>query len=84
MTSQSPAGGDDPDGTGISPRLVGGGLLVAAVVAFVVQNTDDTEVTWLFLDTTQPLWVVLLVTAVATLLAAELITSSYRRRKPKD
>lgn len=84
MTPESPAGGDDPNGSGISPRLVGGGLLVAAVVAFVAQNTDDTEVSWLVFDTTQPLWVVLLVTAAVALLGAELLTSAYRRRKHRD
>ncbi len=74
-----------PEGRGgPSPRLVGGGLVVAAVVAFVAQNTDRTAVKWLFFETTQPLWVVLLVTAAATLLGAELVTSAYRRRRRKD
>ncbi|MDE0804352.1 MAG: hypothetical protein OSA99_13650 [Acidimicrobiales bacterium] len=84
MTTGAPADHDGQPSSGISPRFVGGGLLVAAVVAFVVQNTDDTEVSWLVFDTTQPLWIVLLVTAAAALLAAELITSAYRRRKRKD
>ena len=74
-----------PEGRGgPSPRLVGGGLLVAAVVAFVAQNTDRTAVKWLFFETTQPLWLVLLVTAATTLLGAELVTSAYRRRRRKD
>ena len=80
--------GDEPAAPagrgGPSPRLVGGGLVVAAVVAFVAQNTDRTAVKWLFFETTQPLWVVLLVTAAATLLGAELVTSAYRRRRRKD
>ncbi len=69
---------------GLSPRVVLGGLVVVAIVAFVAQNTDDTEVTWLFFEATQPLWVVLLVTAAATLLGAELLTSAHRRHKRKD
>lgn len=82
MTTDEPAERTSPF-RGPSPRLVGGGLLVAAVVAFVVQNTEDTDINWLFLEATQPLWVVLLVTAAATLLGAELITSAYRRRRRK-
>jgi uncharacterized integral membrane protein len=81
--------GDDPGAPspgrgGPSPRLVVGGLVVAGVVAFVAQNTDQTAVTWLVFETTQPLWVVLLVTAAATLLGAELVTGAYRRWRGKD
>ncbi len=83
MTSDESAEPDHRHG-GLSPRLVGGGLVVAAVVAFVAQNTDDTEVTWLFFDVTQPLWIVLVVTAAATLLAGELLSGAFRRHRRKD
>ena len=72
-----------------SPRTVGlklvvGGLLAAGLLAFVFQNTDSTEVTWLVFEFRQPLWVLLLVTAAVTLVIAELFGAARRRRKRRS
>lgn len=83
--------GDDPTeheeaqpGTGISAGMVVGVVLGGALALFVGQNTQDTTVTWLVFEAEQPLWVVLLATAAATLVATELIGGARRRRKRKQ
>ncbi|MGK2930638.1 MAG: DUF1049 domain-containing protein [Acidimicrobiales bacterium] len=68
----------------VSIRLVIGALLAAAVLVFVFQNTDSTEVTWLVFEFRQPLWVLLLVTAALTLVAAELLGAARRRRRRRS
>jgi len=62
-----------------------GGVVFAAVVAaafivFVAQNNADTQVTWLFFDGTGPLWIVIIVAAVAGALLGELFGFMWRRR----
>ncbi len=62
------------------------GLIAAAVVAvafivFVVQNGDEAEVTWLFFDTTGPLWVVILVAAIVGAFLSEVAARLVRRSR---
>ena len=45
--------------------VVSAAVVAIALVAFVVQNRSDTEVTWLFIEGTSPLWVVIVIAAVA-------------------
>lgn len=77
------ARGDDtaPEGARITPRLIGAGILGALVAVVILQNTDSTDVTLLFWDVSAPLWLVLLGTALVTLVAAELMGAVRRRRK---
>lgn len=77
------ARGDDttPEGGGINPRLIGAGILGALVAVVILQNTDSTDVTLFFWEVSAPLWLVLLGTAVVTLIAAELVGAVRRRRK---
>ncbi len=78
---------DDTDGQsdrGLSPRLVVGAMLGAALTLFVVQNTGKVEVEWLVFETRQPLWLVLLVTAAVTLVVVELVGGARRRRKRRS
>jgi uncharacterized integral membrane protein len=56
-------------------------VLVAALASFIAQNTDSTDVTFLFVEFTAPLWVVLLVTAALALLLGELVGALIRRRR---
>ena len=63
-----------------------GGLVVAAVFAaafivFVSQNTTGTDVTWLFFDASAPLWIVIIVAAVAGALLSEVLGILWRRRR---
>lgn len=75
---------DITDGSGTS-RL-NGGLIAVAIVAVVlivfgVQNTDSTQVTWLFFDNEAPLWLVIVIAAVAGALLTEVAGWVIRRRR---
>lgn len=54
---------------GAERRITGGAIAslagVALLVIFMVQNTNDVKVDFLFWDFTWPLWLVMLVTAIA-------------------
>lgn len=63
-----------------------GGVVVAAIFAaafivFVAQNSTDTMVTWLFFDATGPLWIVIIVAAVAGALLSALFGFMWSRRR---
>jgi uncharacterized integral membrane protein len=66
-----------------SSGLIAAGVLVAALVVFVMQNTQDVEVTVFFWTFTGPLWLILLVSIVVGLAALELATTFLRRRRER-
>lgn len=70
-------------GTGISWAFVFGVLLAVAVIVLAVQNTDTVPIKLYFWETTAPLIIVMLVTALAAILIDELIGMIIRRRKRK-
>lgn len=73
----------DPDRKKLSipPGLVAALLLVVALIFFVVQNGDDVAFEWLVFDMTGPLWVVILVAAVAGAVVNEVFGFVRRRRR---
>ena len=64
----------------IPPGLVLAVLIVVALIFFVVQNNDDVAFSWLIFDMTGPLWVVIVVAAVAGAVLNEVISFVRRRR----
>ncbi len=66
--------------TGIG-LVVGAAIVAIALVAFIVQNTDDTQLQWLFIDRSAPLWVVIVIAAVAGAVLSEALGWVIRRRK---
>ena len=78
-----PAGKKPSDGKKLSipPGLVAAVLLVVALIFFVVQNGDDVAFEWLVFDMTGPLWVVILVAAVAGAVVNEVFGFVRRRRR---
>jgi uncharacterized integral membrane protein len=77
------AGEVERRGTGkqIDARLVGGGVILLALVAFVGQNREEVPFTFLFLQFTAPLWLMLAGTVVLALLVGFL--AGRRSRRPK-
>ena len=65
----------------IPPGLVVAVLLVAGLIFFVVQNGDDVAFEWLVFDMHGPLWVVILVAAVAGAVVNEVLGFIRRRRR---
>ena len=90
-STQGPAGADESRaGSGFQPlsgqRSIDFGVLgaivaTAALLIFIVQNTDQIEVTWLFFEADAPLWVVIVVTAVLSVALAQLVLMVWRRRR---
>ena len=77
---------DDEIETGTGESRMSVGLIATAIVAvvllvFIFQNTDETKVTWLFFDSEPPLWLALLVAAVAGAVVSELVGWVIRRRR---
>ncbi len=84
MTAETP--GPTPKHTDGSPaktspstRQIVGIVLVVLLALFVIANRDDTNISFLLVDVTAPLWVALLVTAVLGAAAGFLL--SRRRYK---
>ena len=73
----------------MSPTGVSWGLLVTAiglslVVIFAVQNTADVPVKFLWMESTFPLSIVILATAVAAMVFSGAFGSLYRRRRRRS
>jgi uncharacterized integral membrane protein len=64
----------------VSPELIFALVIAILLVVFIVQNSDDANVTWIFTDTDTPLWVVIFVSAVAGYIVGRLIEFGLRRR----
>ena len=61
-------------------------VILALVVAvarllFIVQNTDSTEVSWLFFDGSAPLWLLLVITAALGAVLFWVVSMFVRRRR---
>lgn len=63
------------------PTVIGAALVAIALIAFVGQNRNGTEVSWLFLDGTWPLWLVIVVAAVLGAVLSEVLSWLLRRRR---
>ena len=78
-----PDGDGRPDGKKLSfpPWLAVAVPVVVALIFFVVQNGDEVAFSWLVFDMTGPLWVVIVVAAVAGAILGEAIGFLRRRRQ---
>jgi uncharacterized integral membrane protein len=71
-------------GRALSPYTVGAAVLSAALVAFILQNSRRTPVHWLIFSADLPLWLLLVITSVIAMTAAELVGVTLRRRSRSD
>ena len=67
-------------GIALKVRLVLGGLAAVALALFVIQNTDDAKVQFLWMEGAIPLFLLLLITSALTLVLAVVLTWFLRRR----
>lgn len=65
----------------IGVGAIGLGLAVLALLAFMVQNTEDATFNWLMIEITMPLWLALVIAAVLGAVIANLGGWMMRRRK---
>ena len=83
--SQPEAGLDTGRKMSVRPGMVVAVLLVVALIAFVVQNGSDVPVKWLFIEVNGPLWAVIVVSAVAGAVLAQILGWLIsRRRRRRD
>ena len=68
------------ESTGL-PTVIGAALVAIALIAFIGQNRDGAEVSWLFLDGTWPLWLVIVIAAVLGAVLSEVLGWLIRRRR---
>jgi uncharacterized integral membrane protein len=78
--SEEPLVEEQKESTGL-PTVVGAAVVAIALISFIGQNRDDTEVSWLFLDGTWPLWLVIVVAAVLGAVLSEVLGWLIRRRR---
>ena len=76
------------DGTGVDKenRRVSVGLIVGAVAGvvlllFILQNTDDADINFLFWDIGMPLWLLLVITILVTVVLTIIVMWFLGRRK---
>ena len=65
----------------VPPGVVAAVLLVVGLIFFVVQNGDSVDFEWLVFDMSGPLWVVIVVAAVAGAVVTEVLGFLRRRRR---
>lgn len=78
--SEEPLVEEAKESTGLA-TVVGAAVVAIALIAFIGQNRDDTEVNWLLLDGTWPLWLVIVVAAVLGAMLSEVLGWLLRRRR---
>lgn len=72
---------EDSERTQVSAGFIALAVVAVLLVVFIFQNTQDETVTLYFWEFTAPMWLVLLATAVVTLVLAEIGTFLRRRRR---
>ena len=65
----------------LEPKHLGGVLALVIFLIFIFQNTDDTQVEFLWLDVAMPLFLLLLLTSVLASLVGFLIQRASRKRR---
>ena len=73
--------GRELDERRLSPALIGGIVLALAAAAFVIQNRREVPIEFLFFEFESRLWMLLLITSVISIVAAELIGIAVRRSR---
>jgi len=81
MTYVDPAAEPAKKGGGLSGRAIGGLIIAALVILFIVVNRTQTEVSFIFTTVTMSLWIALTIAAVGGLIAGFLIGRKRYSRK---
>jgi uncharacterized integral membrane protein len=75
--------GSSQGSSGGNGFLIGGGILLVLLLLFIFQNTADTTFKYLFWSFTLPLWLGLVITAVAAFVIGQ-FALMWRRHKRRQ
>jgi len=75
--------GSSQSSGGATGLLVGMGVLGAALLAFIFQNTETVSFDWLFWSFEAPLWIVLIITALLAFVLGQ-FALMWRRHKRRQ
>ena len=76
-----PTGQKASAGRYVMPGIAG--AIVIALLAFILQNTQSVKLSWLFWSFSWPLWLLLVVTIVLSLIAGQILLMLRRHRRRK-
>jgi uncharacterized integral membrane protein len=76
-------GGPPPQRTGLSPALIGFGIVAIVAVIFIAQNSARTDINFLFFDFNSRVWVALLVAIGIGIVLDRLLVYWWRRRRSR-
>ena len=72
----------DTGGSRLNGGLVAAGVVAIALVVFIFQNTHETKVEWLVFESeSTPVWLVIVISAVAGAVLSEVAGWIIRRRR---
>lgn len=69
---------------GIAWGFVAALLFVSLIAVFIVQNTDEMAIRFLWLEMRVSVWIVIMVAVLVTLIVDQLISIAWRRRRRKE
>ncbi|HMK92015.1 MAG TPA: LapA family protein [Thermoleophilia bacterium] len=81
--SQQPAprGQSQSAGRYVMPTIAT--IIVIAILAFILQNRQSIKISWLFWSFSWPLWLLLVVTILLSLIAGQILLMLRRHRRRK-
>lgn len=65
-------------------HLVAGAIIGAALLAFVLQNTDTVTFSWLVFSFSAPLWLILVAVVVLSLALGKAVSALFRRERQRS
>ena len=74
----------DYRGTGVTPLMIGLGVVAVLFIIFLAQSTEDVAIEFLFWEVEAPLYVVLLVTMAASAFLTLAVAGIWRRRRRRQ
>lgn len=74
----------EPGKSGLSLQMIGAIVAGIYVLILILINNDETKIDFLFAHNEMPLWILLLLVAVITLIGERLAMFAWRRHKKKN
>jgi uncharacterized integral membrane protein len=83
MSDWNDGKGVDKENRRVSIGLVVGAILGVALLLFILQNTDDQDISFLFWEIGMPIWLLLVITILLTVVVTIIVMWFLGRRDRK-